>query len=268
METNSKMNSGSGRIIFIILVLAISLTSIAVEPESDKEDGSKRDFLRVGITPNYPPIIFKEEGVISGMEADFANALARHLEKSVLFIELNWEEQIPALLENKIDIIMSGMSKTKEREKEIAFIVPYYRFGQLPLVRHASFNKYNTWRSIFFIDGKVGVEKGTTGAVLVENEMLKAEMVSFSSANDAVQALINKQVAMVIHDAPYVHWIAKEQSSHGIEALSFSPLSEELLAWGVRKDNNELLNKTNSFLEEWENRGEFERVIKKWIPKN
>lgn len=72
---------------------------------------------------------------LSGDEADLANALANCLKKKYNFIELPWVDQISALLDNKIDIIMSRMSKTKEREAQITFTIPYYRRGQLPLVK-------------------------------------------------------------------------------------------------------------------------------------
>ena len=85
--------------------------------------------LRVGISTNAPPLIFKQGSEIVGLEAELAKKFGDYLGKSVAFIELPWEEQIPALLANKTDIIMSGMSITKMRQVRIEFSRPYFRTG-------------------------------------------------------------------------------------------------------------------------------------------
>ena len=249
-------------IIFGLWLVAVGNSS--TEPQASNEMSPK--ILRVGVSPTYPPIIFNQRGLISGVEADLANALAKFLNRPIQFIELAWIDQIPALLDNKIDIIMSGMSKTKERGEEIAFTIPYYRLGQLPLVRGSDIKRYHTWRSIFFIEGKIGVVKGTTGELLVDREIPKATKIPFLSGENATKALIRDKVDMVVYDAPFIRWVARDHADQNIAALSFSPLSEEFLAWGVRKDDGELLIAANKFLQAWEANGKLDRVLSKWIP--
>ena len=41
------------------------------------------DSLLVGVSPNYPPIIFKESGRITGLEADMAREIGRELNKGL-----------------------------------------------------------------------------------------------------------------------------------------------------------------------------------------
>jgi ABC-type amino acid transport substrate-binding protein len=253
--------------LFLVIVFGSGLTVFSDSGLDSSAAKTSRNALRVGVTPNYPPIIFKPRGLISGVEADLANALAKFLNRKVQFIELPWIDQIPALLENKIDIIMSGMSKTKEREVQIAFSVPFYRLGQLPMVRRSSLNKYNTWRSIYFLEGKVGVVKGTTGELIVDRELKKAEKKVFTSGEEAAKALVRRDIDMVVFDAPFLQYLAKDYAKHDVATLSFSPLSEEFLAWGVRKDDSELLEGANRFLREWETNGKLEEVLSKWIPK-
>src|SRR6266705_668353 len=91
--------------------------------------------LRVGITPNLPPLAFEQIGKIVGIEADFAQQLVKELGREVKFIELDWEKQIPALLDGKTDIVMSGMTVTKTRQFRVNFCRPYLRSGQMALVR-------------------------------------------------------------------------------------------------------------------------------------
>jgi len=56
----------------------------------------------------------------------------------------DWEDEIEALLNGRIDIIMSGMSITKAREVRIAFTEPYLKSGLLAAFRAEDTKKYTT----------------------------------------------------------------------------------------------------------------------------
>jgi ABC-type amino acid transport substrate-binding protein len=43
-------------------------------------------------------------------------------------------------------------------------------------------------------------------------------------------------------------------------------MKEEKIAWGVRKDNPELLAKLNEIIEKWRNDGTLDAIIAKWLP--
>src|SRR4051812_42117739 len=74
--------------------------------------------LRVGIAPNYPPLAFKEDGQLSGIEVDFAKRLGAALGRPVVLVETPWEDLPKALLEDKtIDVVMSGTSITEKRKE-------------------------------------------------------------------------------------------------------------------------------------------------------
>jgi polar amino acid transport system substrate-binding protein len=84
--------------------------------------------LRIGMTPNYPPLVFKREGAVVGIEADFAARLGQFLQRKIELVELPWPLLIPALQQGHIDVIMSGMSVTPERERTVLFAEPYLEF--------------------------------------------------------------------------------------------------------------------------------------------
>src|SRR5580765_8042281 len=83
--------------------------------------------LRVGITPEYPPLVFRLPDGTNGLEIDFAKALGHELGRPVEFVVLRWDQLPDALTDGKIDIIMSGMSVTKARQIRIRFSEPYLR---------------------------------------------------------------------------------------------------------------------------------------------
>ena len=73
--------------------------------------------LRVGLATNYPPLAFEENGVVKGIEIDFAEQLSEESGTEVSILTMPWERLIPALRDGQIDIIMSGMSVTDARRK-------------------------------------------------------------------------------------------------------------------------------------------------------
>lgn len=238
-----------------------SAQPVAAEPG----EPAARPQLQVGVAPTGPPVIFRQGGRISGIEADLAHALATRIGKTPDFVELPFSELIPALLEGKIDIIMSGMSFTEMRAIRISFSQPYLKVGQMPLVRSRDISKYPSTLALVNTRGKVGVEYGTTGDLLVQENFLYAERVPYSDLSKAPADLVDGKIDMFIYDSPTIWWLASEYEPQGLAPL-IAPLSEEFLAWGIRKDDTELLRQANAFIEEYRISGQLQALIKKWMP--
>jgi len=244
-------------VLFMGAFLLISSSLPANEPS--------KDILRIGVSPTGVPIIFKTKGKLYGMEVDFAKGLAAHLGRDFKFIELKWKNQINALTENKIDVIMSGMSITQNRRTKIEFSDPYLRVGQMALVRTLNVVKYPLISYLILTREKVGVIKGTTGEELVARKFPYAKLKSFKDFNSAVRALEKKKIEMVIYDSPNVYWMASQPDKTKISPV-FILLSEENLAWGIRKEDTHLKDQINNFLEGWRDDGRALETIARWLP--
>ena len=220
--------------------------------------------LKVGVTPIYPPMIYKENGKISGVEVDFAKALGEALGRPVELVEVGWEDQIPALLDGRTDIIMSDMSITTARQLRVAFAKPYLLTGQIALIRREDAYRY----SLGFPmppPGPVGVLKATTGDFLVQQELPKSKRKQFKSDEEAATALKKKRIDLFICDAPTVWWLAGLHEADGLVAVPIQ-LTKEQLAWGVRRSDADLLNAVNAALDKLQSSGRATEIIKRWIP--
>ena len=222
--------------------------------------------LQVGVSPTAPPLVFYQDKGVVGLETEFAGALAKSLGKTVRFIMLGWDDLIPALLEKRVDIIMSGMSVTKMREARISFTSPYLKAGQMALVRNQDSAMYPSAASIKNTQARVGFMQGTTGSFLVQQEFqLTTRKISFGFVKDAIQALVEERVDLFIDDAPVIWYKATTQEAQGLTPIPIL-LTEESLAWGVRKDDAQLLNAANLFLATWKKDGRLKTAITKWMP--
>lgn len=224
--------------------------------------------LRVGVSTNAPPLIYKQGEKIVGLEAELAQEFAQYLGKSVRFIEVEWEDQIPALLDNRTDIIMSGMTVTKMRLIRISFSKPYYKTGQMALLHKRKqglfpLNYYGIkGRSI---TSNIGVVKGTTGEQYVLDNFGNAKEISpFDTSKKAVDALLQNDIDLLIHDAPIILRLASENDSKGL--ITTSLLTEEYLSWGIRKNDIELLKSANHFIDSYKQDDKLNSIISRWIP--
>ena len=221
--------------------------------------------LRVGVAANAQPLVYRQGNTIVGLEADLARELAKDLGKELRFVEYKWEDLIPALMANKIDIIMSGMSITRLREVRIAFTIPYFKSGLTALIRREDAARFSTGLFALTTSSAIGVIKDTTSEFFVEANYASVKKIAYTDTKPAVKALIDKRIDMFVYDAPLILYLASENETNGLTAL-FTLLTEEYLAWGVRKDNKALLESANNFLRAANSDGRLPKMIKYWIP--
>lgn len=226
----------------------------------------KANLLKVGITPDSPPLAFEVEGHLQGVEVEFAKLLGKALGRPIQFVKLPWQEQIPALLESRTDIIMSGMSITREREEEIAFSEPYVEYGQMAMVRNNDSTRYPQARNVMSTFGKVAVISGTTGEAFVENFFPNASVETFPSPDDAVRALVKSNVDVFIFDSPTILWLSDEYQQEAVSAVPIN-LTVEYLGWGMRKSDSKLQEQVNAALAKLQEAGEITWVLDRWLPK-
>jgi ABC-type amino acid transport substrate-binding protein len=238
----------------LVIAFAATLPSFGADPAP----------LRVGVTANMPPVVFKEGKQIVGIEADFAKVLGEKLGRPIKFVEVKWEDQIPALTEGRTDIIMSSLSITRPRQLRVAFCTPYLTIGQMTLVRREDSGNY----LLGFPTkppGTIGVLKATTGDYLVQQEFLKNPRKEFQTAPQAAEALMKKRIDLFICDLPVIWWMASIHEADGLVVVPI-PLSEEQLAWAVRRTDTELLSAVNNVLEQLRASGQATAIVKRWLP--
>lgn len=222
--------------------------------------------LRAGVDANYPPIIFKKEGNIAGIEADLADQLSRQLGVEVQFVEKPFKELIPALNKGEIDLIMSGMSATEKRKTVVQFVEPYMVVGQVAIVRAKDKERFASPKEALYVNGlRIGCKSKTTGMTFVANTMLLAEIIQYDSIDAGLEGLRNGEVFAFIHDSPTALRIAADPSAKEFAVIT-QPLTEEPLAWALHKDNKNLYRILNQTIKEWKEAGKIKPIIAKWLP--
>lgn len=221
--------------------------------------------LRVGMSTDYAPLAFKQDGMVYGVEADNATAVGKILSRPVEIVELPFAELIPALQDGRIDVIMSGFSVTADRSGDVLFTEPYMRVGQMTIIHRDKAGSFSQPWAIYREGVRVGVEPDTTGAAFAERELPDAEIRFFENSDAAFQGLRNDVIDIYVHDAPTSWQLANSKENQDLISL-YKPLTEEMLAWAVRKDDQALAAELNQALQMMRRNGSLDYILNRWIP--
>ena len=131
---------------------------------ADKLDAVKESGkLVVAMSADYPPFEFHstKDGAdkIAGVDADLANAVAKEIGVDVEFKEMTFDGLVGALKADKVDMVISGMSPSPERKKNVDFSDVYYTGKNVLIVREGEEDKITSEDQVKSM--KVAAQKGS-----------------------------------------------------------------------------------------------------------
>ncbi|MCB1689527.1 MAG: transporter substrate-binding domain-containing protein [Halioglobus sp.] len=221
--------------------------------------------LKVGVSADYPPMVYKQEGRIVGIEADNAKALSAIIGQEMTLVDMPFEQLIPALVAGDIDVIMSGMSVTSERSGQVLFTDSFMEVGQMAIMTTEKVGHFSQPWALHSEGVRIGVEPGTTGADYAAAELPNAEVKFFKDSNAAFAGLRGKDIDLYIHDAPTSWQLATTDENSDLISL-YKPLTHEQLAWAVRKDDQRLAARLNDALQTLKRNGTLGYIFNRWVP--
>lgn len=225
---------------------------------------TKDNILTVGMELAYPPFETKDEnGNPSGVSVEIAKALAVYLGKELRIENIAWNGLIPSLKTKKIDFIISSMTITDERKKEIDFSVPY---ANVPLAILANKNSQIDSYSDLNRPGKiVAVKQGTTGFFFAEHYFPNASINTFSSESAALTEVLQNKADAFIYDQLTTYKANLNNPDTTKIIFIHNDLQNSEWGIGVRKGNSELLSNINTFLETFKDSTTYSNIIDKYL---
>src|SRR5205809_558117 len=95
--------------------------------------------LVVGTAASMPPLnMTTKTGEIIGLEIDLAQAMADAMRVKLRLATMPFVDLLPALEAGQVDMILSGMSMTPERNMKFAFVGPYLTSGKSFLAKETT----------------------------------------------------------------------------------------------------------------------------------
>lgn len=192
------------------------------------------DPVRIGIdTGAYPPFtVPAADGSWSGWEIDFMNAVCAEAKLECVITPTAWDGIIPALTGNQIDVIMSSMSITAEREKAIDFSDKYYN---TPTGVYAGKGLVASPDAAGLTGKVIGVQVSTTQeAYAMKYFGDVAEVKSYQTADEVNQDLVAGRIdAMLLDVLPGAEFLKTEEGTACCELVGVAADDPEILGRGV-----------------------------------
>lgn len=243
-----------------IILLAILCLPGCIKTKSNNE-------LIVGINANNPPFEYIDSGKLVGFDVDIAQALANKLQRKLVTKEFDFDALILALKQGKIDIIISGLSITDKRRKEIA-MVPYQ--GQ-PITSLAILFWKTAPENIHSFDDLKSISKlpfTIQAGHFSESFVRSINGITINSLPGPPEQLMDikygKSIGVFL-DPPTAAAMMKQ---HGdLKAIQI-PLSKDQQVYGygigIKKDNASLISEVNKAIDNLKSSGTIAKLEAKW----
>jgi polar amino acid transport system substrate-binding protein len=221
--------------------------------------------LRVGFESGYLPFeMTSKEGDFMGFDIDMGKEMAKAMGVKYVPVNTAWDGIIPALITDKFDILISGMTITQERNLAINFANPYIIVGQTILLRKGLEGEIKSYKDLNNPKYTVTSKLGTTGEQAIKRLIPKATYKSFEVESEAALEVLNGKADATIYDLPFCVTFMAQQGKGSMTFLD-KPFTFEPLAWAIKKGDPDFLNWLNNFLRQMKNDGRYDTIYNKWI---
>lgn len=217
----------------------------------------KPGVLTVGSDCTWPPMEYMEGDKIVGFDVDLTKEIAKRLGLELDYQNTAWDGLFPAVAAHKFDMVISSITITDDRKKEMDFSDPYYNTDQSATVK-----KDSGLDSADKLDGKVaGAQIGTTGE-LVAKEMNGVEVKTYDDILMAFEDLKAGRIDAVVCDS----YVGDAYTVKNTDfEIGFKVTTEEQLGIGFAKDTPDLVEAVNEALKSIKDDETYDAIYATWF---
>lgn len=252
----------------LVLGLLISSAMVYINPTAHAEQDQtwekikERGELRVGLSADYAPMEFEHtvngKTEYAGVDIDLAKKIAKDNNLKLKIVNMSFDSLLGALKTGKIDIIISGMTSTPERKKQVDFSDSYMMTKNIMLVKKDKVNEYKDIKD--FNNKKVGAQKGTEQEKIAKTEIENASITSLSRLPDVILALKSGKVEGAVVEKPVAEAYLKQNPKLGISNVKFNEEEKDTVI-AVPKDSPKLLSQINKTIKEVKDKGLIDKYM-------
>ncbi len=224
-----------------------------------------RGELVVGTMGNMPPLnMTAKDGEIFGLEPDLARLLAEALNVKVRFVTKPFNELLPALQNGQVDMVLSGMTITPERNRKVAFIGPYFISGKAFLTKMETIATAKKTEDVNNPDTKIVVLRDSTSQAFAEAVLDKTTMFKTGTYDEAVDMVLQDKAEAMIADYPICVVSVFRYPEAGLLSV-VTQLTYEPIGIAIPANDPLLMNWTRNTLNNMEGSGLLDELKLKWF---
>ena len=225
----------------------------------------KRGELIVGTMGNMPPLnMTAKDGEIFGLEPDLARLMARAMDVKVKFVTKPFNELLPALRNGEVDMVLSGMTITPERNRKVAFVGPYFISGKAFLTKIKNIAYADEAEDANNPKTKLVTLKDSTSQAFAEAFLDKTTLFTTGNYDEAVDMVLQDKVDAMIADYPICVVSVFRYPEAGLLSV-VTQLTYEPIGIGLPANDPLLINWTQNTLNNIEGSGILDELKLKWF---
>ncbi|MGI8407170.1 MAG: glutamate ABC transporter substrate-binding protein [Actinomycetota bacterium] len=219
--------------------------------------------ITIGVKFDVPPFGFEnpQSGEVEGFDVDMGKYIAEHLGVEPKFVEAISDNRIPFLQDGTVDIILSTMTITTDREAEIDFSNPYFIANGRILVPEDS--------DIAGIDDlagrKVCTAIGSTYESTLTEQAPDADLKTVEAYSDCLTLLQNGQVEAVSTDNVILTGMIIQSGEDFPLKLVGDNLTTEPYGVGIPNETDDMRDFINGVLTDSFEDGTWQETYDKWV---
>lgn len=254
-------------------IIAVTVTALLAFSTASAQDNSspvlkrisKSGTLTVGMTAAQPPFNVKNrDGKTIGLDVDLAQLLANSMGVELEIKEMAFAKLLPALEDGDIDMVMSGMTATLQRNTRVPFVGPYFVGGISILTTSDNIAKAQSAEDLNQGGLRIAALKGSTSEDFAEKALNKPDMTATDTHAEAVQLLTEGKVDAVIADATVCALSILRNPDTGLVTLN-RPLTLEPIGIALAPGDALLINLVQNYLMALEGTGALDALEAKWF---
>ncbi|WRN74927.1 transporter substrate-binding domain-containing protein [Staphylococcus aureus] len=178
----------------------------------------------MGLSADYAPMEFEHtvngKTEYAGVDIDLAKKIAKDNNLKLKIVNMSFDSLLGALKTGKIDIIISGMTSTPERKKQVDFSDSYMMTKNIMLVKKDKVNDYKDIKD--FNNKKVGHKRELNKKKSLKPKLKMHIITSLSRLPDVILALKSGKVEGVVVEKPVAEAYLKQNPKLGISNVKFN----------------------------------------------
>ncbi len=220
--------------------------------------------LVLGTAASMPPFnMTTKEGDIIGLEIEMARHLAAALDVRLDVRPMPFDELIPALEAGRLDMVMSGMTITAERNTRVAFVGPYFISGKAFLTKQATLAESEP-ADIDSPATSLTALRGSTSEMFVKGAIPKATYVPAKDYDEAVAMVIDDKVDALVADYPVCVVSLMRYPDAGLVSI-ITPFTWEPIGIALPDSDPQFVNLVHNYLMTLKENGELDLMTEQFF---
>jgi ABC-type amino acid transport substrate-binding protein len=247
-------------IALVLLIAGCTTTEEKQATDSSLQDIKDKGTLVVGLDAPFGVMeFFDESGNLVGVDIDVAEEIASAIGVDLEYKNMPFDELFDAVKNEEVDVIISTVTITPERQETMLFSIPYFDGGNV-VVAGSEYRDMELPEAL--LDTKVGALKGTTGEAFILDYAGPSLVTSYVTNEEMNEDLLAGDVDVIVID--YIAAIDLVKKYPSLEVIGGS-LNQAYYGVITKLGNDALMEEINKILREIKRSGRLKEITDTWI---